>query len=285
MNVFKFHPLSISTLNAPHLAGSNPWEKIHCLLWSFAITGSTTVPVALNILNVSLNLLLYCEKVSNAPWHILQYTFLAVSPVTFLTLVTQSTLCVKTIACYSFSGSNALLHWSYPGCWDTSSTLSMDMCFQISPYNFRRSISLLPISLVYFLTCSAFINFFSSASVAPWHDDGGVYVTSHSGIYPIPELYGHPNPEIPVWDGVKLRNIMRSQRFWFAVGGTTRTVAHWGALLALYYQWLNIALYWQWYKLILKINLYSKYKHLATLPITRSVTVYCPCFCIKLLYL
>ncbi len=45
------------------------------------------------------------------------------------------------------------------------------------------------------------------------HSDG-LCVTSHSGICPIPELDGHPNPEILVWDGVKLRNILSSRNFY-----------------------------------------------------------------------
>jgi hypothetical protein len=34
-----------------------------------------------------------------------------------------------------------------------------------------------------------------------------IYGISHFGICPILELDGHPNPEIPEWDGAKLRNI------------------------------------------------------------------------------
>jgi hypothetical protein len=64
----------------------------------------------------------------------------------------------------------------------------------------------------------------------------GAYVTSHSGIYSILELDGHPNLEISVWNGAKLRNIMCSRRLWFAVGGNNRMVEHWDALPALYYQ-------------------------------------------------
>ncbi len=72
-----------------------------------------------------------------------------------------------------------------------------------------------------------------------------VSVTSHSGIYPIPELDGHPNLEIPIWDGIKLRNIPHRRRYWFVVVGNTTSVPHWVALPSLYYQWLYIALYWQ----------------------------------------